>query len=166
MTYYDRMNYYELYHHGVRGQRWGLRRYQNPDGSLTAAGRARLDREERKLEIKDEKYLLRKAKKYGKKVNKIEKRVMGNDRSLRQEKKLLKKGLKKNPFAAEAAITMYNKRLSDVMNKKYSNLKTRTGRGIEFVAKVGELGVYTRLKDYDYSAAPQMQKLKSKMFGE
>ena len=29
----------ELYHHGIKGQRWGIRRYQNPDGSLTAAGR-------------------------------------------------------------------------------------------------------------------------------
>ena len=31
----------ELYHHGIKGQRWGLRRYQNKDGSLTNAGRAR-----------------------------------------------------------------------------------------------------------------------------
>ena len=31
----------ELYHHGIKGQRWGIRRFQNPDGSLTAAGRDR-----------------------------------------------------------------------------------------------------------------------------
>lgn len=29
----------ELYHHGVQGQKWGVRRYQNADGSLTAAGK-------------------------------------------------------------------------------------------------------------------------------
>lgn len=32
---------YELYHHGVRGMKWGIRRYQNKDGSLTAAGKKR-----------------------------------------------------------------------------------------------------------------------------
>ena len=31
----------ELYHYGTRGMKWGQRRYQNPDGSLTALGRER-----------------------------------------------------------------------------------------------------------------------------
>ena len=34
----------ELYHHGVKGQRWGFRRYQNKDGSLTPAGRRRINK--------------------------------------------------------------------------------------------------------------------------
>lgn len=31
----------ELTHHGIKDQKWGLRRFQNPDGSLTPAGRER-----------------------------------------------------------------------------------------------------------------------------
>lgn len=31
----------ELYHHGVKGMKWGVRRYQNKDGTLTAAGKKR-----------------------------------------------------------------------------------------------------------------------------
>lgn len=30
-----------LMHHGVKGQKWGVRRYQNSDGTLTAAGKRR-----------------------------------------------------------------------------------------------------------------------------
>lgn len=33
---------YELSHHGIKGQRWGIRRFQNKDGSLTPAGKKRV----------------------------------------------------------------------------------------------------------------------------
>ena len=39
MWQYNNTN--ELYHFGIKGQKWGVRRYQNEDGSLTLAGKKR-----------------------------------------------------------------------------------------------------------------------------
>lgn len=35
----------ELYHHGIKGQKWGERRFQNPDGTLTEEGKKRYYKE-------------------------------------------------------------------------------------------------------------------------
>lgn len=37
-----------LVHYGIKGMHWGIRRYQNPDGSLTEAGQRRYDKQENK----------------------------------------------------------------------------------------------------------------------
>ena len=35
----------ELYHHGILGQKWGVRRFQNKDGTLTNEGQKRYERD-------------------------------------------------------------------------------------------------------------------------
>lgn len=53
-----------IYHHGVKGQKWGIRRYQNEDGSLTPAGKKRYAedadsevKESRKQDVKNRRTL-------------------------------------------------------------------------------------------------------------
>ena len=52
----------ELQHHGIKGQKWGVRRFQNADGSLTAEGKKRYS-------VNDYQQAIDKTKTAGKIVN-------------------------------------------------------------------------------------------------
>ena len=51
----------ELYHWGIPGMKWGVRRYQNKDGSLTAAGKRRIKAETEAIKKKEQTLKNRKA---------------------------------------------------------------------------------------------------------
>lgn len=71
----------ELYHHGILGQKWGVRRYQNKDGSLTTEGRERYmyaNRARRALKTKDDMDRL-----YNK-LSKEDKRLLGDDNNSKE----------------------------------------------------------------------------------
>lgn len=74
------MNESYLVHHGVKGMKWGIRRYQNPDGSLTPEGEKRygindkgkMSRSGKKLYSKD-KYLSKEIDYQNNKIKNLEK---------------------------------------------------------------------------------------------
>lgn len=73
----------ELYHWGIKGMRWGQRRYQNKDGSLTAAGRKRYNAEMAKLKAEEE--VLKKRKATAAKLTRLE----NKRKSIEEQKKAL-----------------------------------------------------------------------------
>lgn len=66
----------ELYHHGIKGMHWGVRRYQNSDGTLTNAGKRR--------ELRDQ----ARADKAARKEAKMARKRAYKNRSLMTEREL------------------------------------------------------------------------------
>ena len=71
----------DIWHYGIMGMKWGIRRYQNSDGTLTAAGKRRKKKEE-KLRAKEER---KQAKQVDKEIRQERAYASKNRRSLSDE---------------------------------------------------------------------------------
>ena len=98
----------ELQHWGIKGQKWGVRRYQNADGTLTAAGKKRYNKELTKL--REEKKVLENKRKTQAKIDKLD--------AMRKEIDDMKSG--KKP-AAESG----KKSIKDMSNEELEAAITR-----------------------------------------
>ena len=137
----------ELYHYGIKGMRWGIRRYQNPDGSLTPAGIRRLE----KADIKWAKKKTDKITAQAKKASQKELDEYG--------KELLKlpNALKANGKLSSQTVNAYNRKMAELMSQKPSNIRAPSGRVVSFVAKRGEVGVFMALSNSGYDPSQYKQ---------
>lgn len=134
----------ELVHWGIPGMKWGIRRYQNKDGTLTAAGKKRYDKEMAKL--KAEKKILDNKAKTKAKLDKLENlRKEVNDQKQADKPEVLKV---KTPKSAKSRSLTDEELRAKVqrleLEKRYRELmketipKKKKSKGEEFVMDVLE----------------------------
>ena len=117
----DKMN--ELYHHGVMGMKWGVRRYQNKDGTLTEKGKARFKKvsENAFLQKRDQKTAIKNIKRNKFKYKPDRKAIYYNEKAEKARAKGDIENMKKYIDYAKAFTKMntdLNKRLSDLTTGK------------------------------------------------
>lgn len=126
----------ELMHWGIKGMKWGVRRYQNKDGSLTPAGKKRYDKEMAKL--KEEEKIAKNKLKTQAKLNKLDEK--------RKEVEALKSGkpiAKKTQQPSKPSVKdMSDEELRQTVNRllmeqQYAKLNPQqVSAGQKFVKKV------------------------------
>ena len=133
----------ELYHHGVKGQKWGVRRYQNPDGSLTAAGKRRFkrvvsDEKKQQLHTKRAKFLLE----GNAENNKI------NAREIKESYKDLKDLMSKKEsqsYKKDIDTLLEKSKLYENLLKDIDSGKIKAGR--DFITNLDSKGHFTSVED-------------------
>lgn len=161
-----------LYHFGIKGMRWGVRRYQNKDGSLTPAGRKRYD-----VDIESAKKNVKNAQKrykesyhnyyiktaggliYNKKehdaLNKASENVKWSKKKLEDEKIKERLNKKEEKTKSKRRLDLEQRYIDRGMNKEEAEIaaykRTRTEKIIAVTAglTLASAALYVAHKHYD-----------------
>lgn len=143
------MEYY-LKHSGIKGMKWGVRRYQNKDGSLTPAGKKRYDRDiaENNAKKKDNRIVIDgpDASRWVKEDTKRAKGVVDSSRDMVRELENVNRNTKSKSKRQTMDLSkmsdqeMRNKINRALLEKQYNDMfaPQKTSRGREAVTKTLE----------------------------
>lgn len=134
---------YELYHYGVLGMRWGVRRASQHNGNLS--------RKDARWARRNSDKIMRKAKNQSsRELNAYSQELLRQPDAVNKDGRLSAK-----------TINAYNRRMAELMSRNVADLTAPSGRSIQFVAKRGELGVHMAIYDKGYD----MSQFKNGVYG-
>ena len=137
-------------HHGILGQKWGVRRFQNKDGSLTQAGKNRIgySKEDRAA------YIAKKTAKIDKDIHSFDSLRGKGFKDKKGRELLSKEDVEKSVKGLEATKAKIAAKADWNYTKKYGKEDLKYGKKVTKDALTGKFANYDKLyKDKRYSGA-------------
>ena len=122
-------------HHGILGQKWGIRRTPAQLGNLSK-------KDANWVKKKSEKITEQARRKSSKEMNRYVNEILRTPGAVNKSGKL-----------SSSAINAYNKKMAELMSQSDSKIRSPSGKVVQFVAKRGEVGVMMALVDEGYNMA-------------
>lgn len=122
-------------HHGILGQKWGIRRTPAQLGNLSK-------KDANWVKKKSEKITEQARRKSSKEMSRYANEILRSPGAVNKSGKL-----------SSSAINAYNKKMAELMSQSASKIRSPSGKVVQFVAKRVEIGVMMALADEGYNMA-------------